>query len=109
MELKLDSGRKLKIKELTRDDRDGILDSINYDYVEGADGNMKSVGMKATQSTITKWIRSFIVGGDFKKFTKKSDGKPSDSVVDELDMVERSDFFSKLLAHIYQGEETASD
>ena len=42
MEIKLDSGRKLNVKkDISLDDRDDLLDSIEYEFYEK--GNVKSV------------------------------------------------------------------
>ena len=51
--LKLKSGRELKLKELTLDERDEMLDSVEYDYDDK--GNVS--GVKMMHSTITKWLR----------------------------------------------------
>ena len=50
MEIKLDSGRKLKIKDVTLDERDEMLDSVEYSFDKK--GKVKNVKMMNT--TITK-------------------------------------------------------
>ena len=51
--LKLKTGRELKLKEVTLDERDTMLDSVEYDYDDK--GNVS--GVKMMHSTITKWLR----------------------------------------------------
>ena len=54
MEFKLKSKlSKIKLKDVSIDERDEMLDSVEYQY--DAKGNPK--GMKMMNSTITKWIR----------------------------------------------------
>ena len=109
MEIKLSTGRKLKLKEITRDHKDDIADNIEYNHMEDKDGNWVKVDMKAPQKMITRWMREFIIGGDFKKFTTDPDGQPSDEIVDSLNMTERNDFFSEILKMAFGGNEVASD
>ena len=109
MEIKLSTGRKLKLKEITRDMKDSISDNIEYNHVEDKDGNWQKVDMKAPQSMITRWMRELILGGDFKKFTTKPNGQPTDEVIDQMNMVERNDFFTEILKAVFGGNEVASD
>ena len=64
MEIKLKGGKKLKIKDISIDERDGLLDSVSYDYA--ADG--KVLGVKMMHSTMTKWLRTCIDGDTSDKF-----------------------------------------
>ncbi len=109
MEIKLSTGRKLKLKPITRDAKDEISDNIEYNHMEDKDGNWVKVDMKAPQAMITRWLREFVVGGDFKKFTTKPNGSPTDEVIDELDMTERNDFFAEILNLAFGGNEVTSD
>ena len=92
MEIKLKSGRKVKVKEITLDERDSLLDSIEYTF--GKDGNISGVGMM--QSTMTKWIRICV------------DGDTSDKALLKYSSSERSDLFVKLQSIFLAGEEKAS-
>ena len=92
MELKLKSGRKLKVKELSLDERDSLLDSVQYDYDDK--GNIKSVTMMNT--TITKWIRTCI------------DGDVSDKALMGYTLEERTEIFTKFQSIFILGEEKAS-
>ena len=58
MEFKLESGSKIKLKDVSIDERDEMLDSVEYQYDDK--GNPK--GMKMMHSTITKWLRLCIDG-----------------------------------------------
>ena len=109
MEIKLSTGRKLKLKPITRDHKDDIADNIEYNHVDDSKGNWQKVDMKAPQKMITRWMREFIIGGDFKKFTTNPDGAPSDEIIDSLTITERNDFFSEILKMAFGGNEVASD
>ena len=66
MEIKLKSAKKIKLKDVSIDERDEMLDSVEYQY--DAKGNPK--GMKMMNSTITKWLRLSIDGDTSDKFLK---------------------------------------
>ena len=51
--LKLKSGREVDIKDVTLDERDDMLDSVEYTY----DDKGVVSGVKMMHSTITKWLR----------------------------------------------------
>ena len=86
MEFKLESGNKIKLKDVSIDERDELLDSVEYQYDEK--GNPK--GMKMMNSTITKWLRICI------------DGDTSDKLKD------RTDIFVQMQEYLLVGEEKAS-
>tara|TARA_Y100001973_G_scaffold106817_1_gene188340 strand:+ start:16261 stop:16605 length:345 start_codon:yes stop_codon:yes gene_type:complete len=109
MNIKLSTGRKLKLRPITRDAKDDFADSIQYNHVENKDGNWDKLDIKAPQKMITKWMRELISGGDFKKYTTTPDGIITDQCIDELDLVERSDFFAEVLKLVFGGNEIASD
>ena len=109
MEIKLSTGRKLKLKPVTRDHKDDIADNIEYNHVEDKDGNWVKVDMKAPQKMITRWMRELIIGGDFKKFTTTPKGIPTDDVLDELDMAERTEFLTSIFNMVFGGNEVTSD
>ena len=92
MEFKLKSGRKLKLKDVSLDDRDAMLDGVSYKFDK--DGN--TTGIEAMHSTITKWIRMGI------------DGDTSDEVLKTFTMEERTETFLKMQGAIVMGEEKAS-
>ena len=92
MEIKLKSGRKLKVKNISVDDRANLLDTVSYEYNE--DGSFKGVTMM--HSTMTKWIRTCI------------DGDTSDKFLLSLNLEEKSETFTKLQEMFFVGEEKAS-
>ena len=93
MEIKLDSGRKLKIKDVTLDERDEMLDSVEYSFDKK--GKVKNVKMMNT--TITKWLRLGL------------DGDASDDFLKTLTFEERTEIFLKMQERILVGEGKASD
>ena len=92
MEFKLESGKKIKLKDVSIDERDEMLDSVEYQY--DAKGNPK--GMKMMNSTITKWLRLCI------------DGDTSDEFLKTLTLKDRTDIFVKMQEYLLVGEGKAS-
>ena len=92
MEFKLKSNKKIKFKDVSIDDRDEMLDSVEYEV--DAKGNVK--GMKMIHSTMTKWIR------------KGVDGDTSDKFIKSLTFQDRIEIFTKMQEHLMLGEETPS-
>ena len=92
MEMKLESGNKIKLKDVSIDERDEMLDSVEYQY--DAKGNPK--GMKMMNSTITRWLRLCI------------DGDTSDEFLKTLTLKDRTDIFVKMQEYLLVGEEKAS-
>jgi hypothetical protein len=93
MEIKLDSGRKLKIKDVSLDERDELLDSVEYEFNDK--GKVQNVKMMNT--TITKWLRICL------------DGDTSDKFLKSLTFDERTQIFLKMQDSILVGEGKASD
>ena len=92
MEFKLESGSKIKLKNVSIDERDEMLDSVEYQY--DAKGNPK--GMKMMNSTITKWIRLSV------------DGDTSDEFLKTLTIEDRTEIFIKMQEYLLVGEKKAS-
>ena len=92
MEIKLKSGKKIKLKDVSIDDRDEMLDSVEYQY--DTKGNPK--GMKMMNSTITKWLRLSI------------DGDTSDEFLKTLTLEDRTEIFIKMQEYLMVGEDKAS-
>ena len=92
MEIKLKGGKKLKVKNITLDERDILLDSVVYEYKD--DGSVR--GVKMMHSTMTKWIRTCI------------DGDTSDKAVIALSLEDKTEIFTKLQGLFFEGEEVAS-
>ena len=92
MEFKLESGKKIKLKDVSIDERDEMLDSVEYQYDEK--GSPK--GMKMMNTTMTKWIRLGV------------DGDTSDEFLKTLTLQDRTDVFVKMQEYLLVGEEKAS-
>ena len=92
MEIKLKGGKKLKVKDVSIDERDELLDSVSYEY--GADG--KVLGVKMMHSTMTKWLRICI------------DGDTSDEFLSSLSLDERTEAFTEMQNMFFVGEGKAS-
>jgi len=93
MKLKLDSGREVKLKDVSLDDRDAMLDKVEYQFNE--DGT--PAGVKMMHSTITFWLRRGL------------DGDTSDKFIRELSFEERTEIFLKMQEGLLLGEEKPSN
>jgi hypothetical protein len=92
MEFKTKSGKKVVFKDVSIDDRDMLLDSVEYQYNE--DGTLGNVKMMNT--TITKWLRTCI------------DGDTSDKFLKTLTVNDRTEMFMELQEYLLLGEKKAS-
>tara|TARA_R100000781_G_scaffold21495_2_gene16163 strand:+ start:2711 stop:2992 length:282 start_codon:yes stop_codon:yes gene_type:complete len=92
MEFKTESGKKVVLKDVSIDDRDMLLDSVEYQYNE--DGTVGNVKMMNT--TITKWLRTCI------------DGDTSDKFLKTLTVNDRTEMFLHLQEYLLLGEKKAS-
>ena len=93
MNIKLKTGRKLKLKDVSLDDRDELLDSVEWTY----DKKGKPAGLKLMNSTITKYLRIGL------------DGDTSDDFLKTLTIDERTEFFTSMYENLLMGEGKASD
>ena len=92
MEIKLKGGKKLKVKDISIDERDDLLDSVSYDY--GTDGSV--LGVKMMHSTMTKWIRIGV------------DGDTSDEFLKTLSLEDKTAIFTEMQNRYLVGEGKAS-
>ena len=92
MEFITKSGKKVVFKDISIDEKDTLLDSVEYNYDE--DGNVGTFKMMNT--TITKWIRSGLKGDTSDKF------------LGTLTMEDRTEIFLALQQYILVGEKKAS-
>ena len=92
MEYKTKSGKKIKLKDISVDERDELLDSVEYQL--NKDGSVSSIKMMNT--TITKWLRICI------------DGDSSDDFLKTLSIQDRTDIFVALQERVLVGEKKAS-
>ena len=92
MEIKLKSGNTVKLRDISVDDRDSLLDGVQYDYND--DGSLKHLKMMHT--TMTKWIRTCIESDDIESFLKT------------LSLEQRTEIFTELQSKFFEGEGKAS-
>ena len=90
-EIKLSNGKKVKLKELSLDDRDYLLDNTQYVMDKG---EFKEV--KMMHSTMTKWIRTGVNGDTSDKFLKT------------LSLQDKTEIFTKMQEYLMVGEDKAS-
>ena len=92
MEFKLESEKKIKLKDVSIDERDEMLDSVQYEM--DSDGNVGNI--KMMHSTMTKWIRIGLEGDTSDKFLKT------------LTLEDRTEIFTKMQNYYLVGEDKAS-
>ena len=92
MEFKLESEKKIKLKDVSIDERDEMLDSVQYEM--DSDGNVGQI--KMMHSTMTKWIRIGLEGDTSDKFLKT------------LTLEDRTEIFTKMQSYYLVGEDKAS-
>ena len=91
MKVKLESGKEIKLKDLSVDERDELLDNVSW---EGEGDSLKVVMM---HSTMTKFIRIGV------------DGDTSDKFIKSLTFKDKSEIFTKIQQECMNlGEEKAS-
>ena len=91
MKVKLESGKEIKLKDLSVDERDELLDNVSW---EGEGDSLKVVMM---HSTMTKFIRIGV------------DGDTSDKFIKSLTFKDKSDIFTKIQQECMNlGEDKAS-
>ena len=90
--IKLKSGREVDIKDISLDERDEMLDSVEYVYDDKGNVN----GVKMMHSTITKWLRFGL------------NGKADDEYILGLTLEERTEIFLKMQEKLLTGEGNAS-
>ena len=88
MEIKLENGKKIKLKELTVDEKDSLLDSCEFIYNDKGE----YTGMKAVHSTMTKFIRVGI------------DGDTSDKFISALTFADKTNIFTQMQKFLLEGE-----
>ena len=80
MKFELKSGRKLKLKDISIDERDELMDSVKWEM----DKDGKPTKIEMMHSTMTKWMRLGI------------DGDVTDKFLKSLKFDEKIEIFSKL-------------
>ena len=91
MKVKLESGREVVLNDLTVDERDQLLDCVDYD------NSKEGIKIKMLHSTMTKFIRTGVKDSD-------------DKFIKSLSFSEKSEIFQKMQGSLLNlGEEEASD
>ena len=90
--LKLKSGREIGIKDISLDERDEMLDSVEYTY----DDKGEFKGFKMMHTTITKWLRIGL------------NGKADDAYILGLSFEERTEIFLAMQEKLHLGKGKAS-
>ena len=91
--IKLKSGREIGIKDVSLDERDEMLDTV--EYTQDDKGNVN--GVKMMHSTITKWLRNGL------------NGQATDEFILGLTFEERTEIFLKMQEMLLTGEGNASN
>tara|TARA_R100001594_G_scaffold14555_3_gene31008 strand:+ start:12644 stop:12964 length:321 start_codon:yes stop_codon:yes gene_type:complete len=102
-EVKLRSGRKVMIKEMSLDDIDDCKDILRIVFEGGKASTIAGVNKQKTA-----WLRKGIGGGDFKYWDKKSN-IISDNVIKELKDTERDELVDLIQEAQTLGEENPSN
>tara|TARA_R100000700_G_C3157447_1_gene134350 strand:- start:1021 stop:1320 length:300 start_codon:yes stop_codon:yes gene_type:complete len=90
-EVKLKNGKKVKLKELSLDDRDFLLDNTQYVMDKGEIQEVKMM-----HSTLTKYLRTGI------------DGDTSDKTLMKMSFEDRVEIFKAIQGNMLLGEENPS-
>ena len=98
--VELKSGRKIQLKEMSIDDVDFCSDIAEIIYNEA--GEVSTV--KGVSKSRTAWLRRGIAGGDFKDFSLNGKGLVGDSVIRELNEVEKNELMVLIQGYQNMGE-----
>ena len=90
-EVKLKNGKKIKLKELSLDDRDYLLDNTQYVMDKGEVREIKMM-----HSTLTKYLRTGI------------DGDTSDKALTKMSFDDKVEIFKAIQGDMLLGEEKPS-
>ncbi len=92
MKVKLKSGNSFIMREISVDERDELLDSVEYEH--NPDGTLRQ--LKMMHSTMTKWMRICIDSDDIEGFLKT------------LSLEQRTEIFTEIQSKFFEGEGKAS-
>ena len=90
--VKLENGKDVKLKELSIDERDELLDACKF--ITDKEGGIG--GLEAPHSTMTKFIRIGV------------DGDTSDDFLKSLTFADRTQIFVEMQKGMLEGEKTPS-
>ena len=98
--IELKSGRKIQLKEMSIDDVDFCSDIAEIIYNEA--GEVSTV--RGVSKSRTAWLRRGIAGGDFKDFSLNGKSLVGDSVLRELNEVEKNELMVLIQGYQSLGE-----
>jgi hypothetical protein len=98
--VELKSGRKIQLKEMSIDDVDFCSDIAEIIYNEA--GEVSTV--RGVSKSRTAWLRRGIAGGDFKDFSLNGKSLVGDSVLRELNEVEKNELMVLIQGYQSLGE-----
>ena len=98
--VELKSGRKVQLKEMSIDDVDFCSDIAEIIYNEA--GEVSTV--RGVSKSRTAWLRRGIAGGDFKEFSLNGKSLVGDSVLRELNEVEKNELMVLIQGYQSLGE-----
>ena len=98
--VELASGRKVELKEMSVDEVDFCQDIAQIVYNE--EGEVSTV--RGVSKSRTAWIRRGLAGGDFKDFSLDLKGFVEDSVIKELNEVEKNELMQLIQGYQNMGE-----
>lgn len=94
--IKLKTGRELKIKDISLDEKDDLIDGlVECENIYGKDG--KLIGVKSMMKTMTKWLRTCL------------NGQATDEFIIGLSLEEKTEFFTTMKEKLILGEGNASN
>ena len=99
-DVKLASGRKVELKEMSVDEVDFCQDIAQIVYNE--EGEVSTV--RGVSKSRTAWIRRGLAGGDFKNFSLDMKGHVGDPVIKELNEVEKNELMQLIQGYQNMGE-----
>ena len=98
--VELKSGRKIQLIEMSIDDVDFCSDIAEIIYNEA--GEVSTV--RGVSKSRTAWLRRGIAGGDFKDFSLNGKSLVGDSVLRELNEVEKNELMVLIQGYQKMGE-----
>ena len=104
IEKTLSTGRKVKIKELSIDEMDKCKDVQSIGTKKGG-----AIYFIDSAKARTQWIRTGLIGGDFKNFEMNGKKCPTDKVLKQMADLEMDELFQVIKDAQVLGEEKPSN
>ena len=98
--VELKTGRKIQLREMSIDDVDFCSDIAEIIYNEA--GEVSTV--RGVSKSRTAWLRRGIDGGDFKDFSLNAKGLVADSIIKELNELEKNELMVLIQEYQRLGE-----